>query len=201
MNKEELKKYSRLIVDKYDVSRFTDAIPDDCVMPGYFSGNKVLFVAQNPGLLKTDTDDEYFDAYCDKDYDKLEILYAKALKSKRGTYGIFINDIYDDDWSSISFTNVFKCPFQDNIIPKYIPAREIKILENQILLVEPLVIVAVGAVARDAMKQIEWLVKDKVMTVRHPSYLKRIGEYEETVNTYKVELTNRLHATSKPIQR
>lgn len=198
MDKEALQKYNRLVVEKYDVSRFKKESPVDCVMPGYFSGNEVLFVAQNPGQLKTDDDDMFYDAYADKDFDKMEVLYAKALKSKRGAYGIFINDIYGSDWSRISFTNVFKCPFVANVIPDEVPERELKILTKQIELVKPRVIVAVGSVARDALMRCHSRIQELVLSMKHPSYLKRIGRYDEIITQYRIELS---HAITKSLQR
>lgn len=203
MNRPALDAYNQLIVEKYDVSRFKDATPIDCIMPGFFGGNDVLFIAQNPGELKEDVEGDqlYLRAYEKKEYDKLGEYYIKALKSSRGTYGTFINDMYGEDWSRISFTNVFKCPFVDNKIPKEIPEREKKILRKQIEFLNPKVIVAVGTVARKFVIFEDWNIKERVMYTDHPSYLKRSGTYEQEVRKDSQKLAEQLttNALTKPV--
>ena len=148
MRLEKIQKFNLEILKQYDTSRFDNAI--DCVMPSYFANNDILFIGQNPGQLKEGVagDELYLRAYEKKEYDKLGEYYIQALKSSRGTYGMFINDIYGEDWSQISFTNVFKCPFIDNIVPTDIPEIEKKILRKQITLLDPKFIVAVGSVTK-----------------------------------------------------
>lgn len=208
MNREKINKLTRAIYNKYDPLRYQNAY--DCVMPGYFGGNDVMFVAQNPGELKDSVvgDIAYLDAYSIGDLPEMEIRYIQALKSDRGTYGIFINDIYGADWDKISITNVFKCPFTDNRLPKAIteeiPEREVKILQRQIEYVNPKLIVAVGAIAKKCIKQMKgynsYNIDAKTIYVHHPSYLKRIGLYETKVDEYKKLLSTALaNATTKSI--
>ena len=186
MNKEKLDNFNKTILEKYDTSRFFNSV--DCIMPGYFSGNDILFIAQNPGMLKQDVEGDalYLQSYQKKEYDKLNEYYIKALKSSRGTYGIFINDIYGEDWSQISFTNVYKCPFVDNIIPDSIPIIERNILKRQIELVEPKLIVAVGAIAKSFILTEDSITKTIFM--HHPAYLKRTGRYFQEIEKYKNDI-------------
>lgn len=203
MNKEKLHNLTQRIFNKYDPLRYENAY--DCIMPGYFGGNDVMFIAQNPGELKDSVvgDIAYLDAYSVGDLPEMETRYIQALKSDRGTYGVFINDIYSDNWDKISITNVFKCPFTDNILPKSIteeiPEREVRILQKQLTYVNPKVIVAVGAIARRCIKQMKnYDIDAKTMYVHHPSYLKRIGLYKTKVEEYKKRLLEVLeHATKE----
>lgn len=200
MNKEKLNNSTRLICEKYNPTQYLGAV--DCVMPGYFGGNDVMFIAQNPGLLKTDADDEYYDAFHEKNYSKMSITYARALKSSRSTLGTFINDIYSDNWYYISITSVFKCPFENNTLPEYItkfiPIREKQILLKQIEYINPKIIVAIGTIAKKCIVQLQdhdsYM---KTIFVVHPSYLKRTGEYATKVEEYKQLLRNTLNAIKK----
>ena len=184
---EESKVLNKEIIETYDTSRFPSAI--DCVMPGYFGGNKVLFIAQNPGQLKStvDSDVAYLRAYQQKEYDKIDSYYIDALKSSRGTYGTFIHDIYGEDWSDISITNVFKCPFVYNLVPFSTPDKEKQLLTKQIHLLNPKIIVCVGLIARVAMKH-RVSNHAPLLDVSHPSYLKKTGQYSEKVIEYKKQL-------------
>lgn len=203
MNKDKLNTLSSLIIEKYDAGRHLGAI--DCVMPGYFGGNDVLFIAQNPGLLKEGVagDMAYLRAYDEKEYNKLGEYYIDALRSSRGTYGTFISDIYGQDWSAISFTNVYKCPFIDNNLPSEllirIPITEMKILTRQIQYLQPKVIVAVGSVAQKACQQLPSEFKNTLMLTYHPAYLKRTGRYETSVERYKKQLAQLCDASTKSV--
>jgi len=194
MNKEALHRYSIEILERYDVSRFQRYAPIECVMPGYFAGNDMMFIAQNPGLLKetVEGDMQYLRAYQKKEYDKLGDYYFNALKSSSGSYGTFINDIYDEDWSRISITNVFKCPFKRHVVPTRIPETEKKILRNQIYLTDPKVIVAIGHIAWEFVNGEERWIRSRVIHLQHPSYLRRSGRYQSEVITYKENLCFKL---------
>lgn len=194
MNKHELEKYNRLIVEKYDVSRFVESNPIDCVMPGFFGGNDVMFIAQNPGQLKETVEGDrlYLEAYEKKEYDKLEEHYIKALKSSKGTYGTFINDIYGEDWSKISITNVFKCPFVNNEIPDIVPEREKKILRKQIEFVNPKVLVIVGTVAWKFYVKNRQSITAKLLHTSHPAYLKRTNTYSDEIQKARTKLLDML---------
>lgn len=199
MNKEKLDNLIKLIYEKYDPMQYEGAI--NCVMPGYFGGNKVLFIAQNPGELKEDVlgDMTYLRAFQEKRYDAASKCYALALRSSRGTYGTFINDIYSDNWSDISITNVFKCPFKNNILPELItvPKKEINILRKQIEYINPLVIVAVGALAQQAIFQIDPEQQRRQLHCYHPSYLKRTGRYEQEIVNYHLRLSAELYGAAE----
>lgn len=179
----ELEEYNKQLVDTYKPERFENSV--HCVMPGYFRGNRILFIAQNPGELKESVEGDmlYLKAYQDKEYTALDKYYVDALKSTRGTYGTFINDIYGPDWSEISFTNVFKCPFKENVVPMLIPEYEIQVLDKQVRLLEPKLIVAVGRYAQNACKELPSGLP--VLKLMHPSYLKRSGIYGNNIITYR----------------
>lgn len=177
----ELEEFNKKLLTEYETSRLLLSI--NCVMPGYFSGTDILFVAQNPGLLKNgvEGDELYLKAYENKEFEKLNEYYVLALQSSRGTYGTMINDVYGTDWSKISLTNVFKCPFQDNIAPKEIPNKELEILEAQFKLLNPKDTIAVGSKASAALN----LLGIFHYKFFHPSYLKVKGIYNETIQEYK----------------
>jgi hypothetical protein len=157
-------------------------------MPGFFSGDEVLFVAQNPGELKRSVvgDIEYWRAYVKKDYDKMDSYYINALKSSRGTYGTFINDIYGADWSDISFTNVIKCPFKQNKIPEFYELQyDVDILKEQVDILQPKGIVAVGSIADSALNYLQL----EHLHFKHPSFLKRQGLYDSfNIQIYREQL-------------
>lgn len=205
MNKEKLNNLIRLMYEKYNPVEYEGGV--NCIMPGYYGGNDILFIGQNPGLLKEEVvgDMAYLDAYENKDYEEMEIRYIQALKSSRGTYGTFIDDIYSDNWDNISITNVFKCPFEDNVLPdsisKFIPVREQQILTKQIEYVNPTLIVAVGTIAKKAIQQMQnHDIHMKTIFMMHPSYLKRAGIYKEKVEEYKQLIISKLsNATTKLI--
>lgn len=187
---KELLDINRTLLDKYDTHAFKDAV--HCVMPGYFSGNLILFVAQNPGELKPDVEGDmlYQNAFRDKQFDKLNGYYVQALRSTRGTYGTFINDLYGTDWTDISLTNVFKCPFVGNKIPSYTPAYERIILGSQIRELKPKLVVAVGKCAKEALSSL--ILDCPVIYTFHPSYLKRSNIYEKMVSIYREKLRKKL---------
>ena len=143
-----------------------------------------MFVAQNPGQLKKTVKDDmrYYDTFVAKDYDKLELYYWGALQSSRGTLGTFINDVVGTDWRDISLTNVLKCPFENNVVPDDIPAFDIAILRTQISLLQPDIIIAVGAYAAKALTHIP---HSHVIEVKHPAYIKRQG-----AKAYKTYIRN-----------
>jgi DNA polymerase elongation subunit (family B) len=186
INKEALDTYNREILDTYHI----DKNAQNVVMPGFFNG-EILFVGQNPGLLKesVEGDMEYLEAYKNRDLQKLSESYLKALKSTKGTLGTFLLDIFGDDWSKISFTNVFKTPFNDNDVEVTDLEPHLEVLKKQIELLKPKYIFAIGKIAEDAINKIGYQAQEAFL---HPSYLKRIGQYEVKVKEYSKVLESLL---------
>lgn len=186
----------------YDVSRFNDGVvkPIDCVMPGYFGGNEVLFVAQNPGVLKeyVEADMFYKNAYILRDYNEMDKTYVDALRSQHGSLGVFINDVYGLDWSNISITNILKCPFMSNKIPAGVSEIDIVILEQQVEYLRPQLIVGLGTYAKTAIGEIN-VHGARVMLLPHPSYLMRKGTYSSVVPEIRKLIHLHQHETTKRI--
>lgn len=186
INKKELDEYNKSILDSYPIENNAQAV----VMPGFFNGH-ILFVGQSPGMLKENVegDMEYLEAYKQRDLKKLSDSYRKALQSTKGTLGTFILDIFGDDWSKISFTNVFKTPFNNNEVKVDDWEPHLKILKRQIKLLKPKYIFAIGKIAETALNQIGYIPQ---VAFQHPSYLRRIGQYEAKVNEYSQTLESLL---------
>lgn len=203
MDKRWLNEISLKILEFYDPLRMTGA--QDVVMPGLFKGNRVLFVAQNPGLLKESVPDDMtykttYQAFKNNPHlspayalTVLEDTYEKALRSPKGTLGTFINDIYGEDWKDISITNVYKCPFDKNIVPQVIPDQDIRVLAMQIGALKPDIIVYIGSLARQASHY--QISGPKILHVAHPSYLRKTGQYEQAVGMYAAELDHLLNVS------
>lgn len=191
------------ILERYKPSRMTGG--QGVVMPGLFKGPRILFVGQNPGQLKLSVDEDiayaqkyedfrngvprkgYSDAASDLlKWKEMQEVYEAALRSPKGTLGTFINDIFDEDWSDISITNVYKCPFDKNIVPQLVPNEEIRLLAMQIGAVQPDIIVYIGSIAKQA--SLYQLSHPKVLHLPHPSYLRKTGRYEDAISLYAAEL-------------
>lgn len=205
MDAKWIDKLAITTLERYEPTRLTGAI--DVVMPGYFAGSDILFVAQNPGQLKKDVpeDQEYLVKYREfrktitewgkePTQEQVQIwrsmmeTYKNALRSPKGSLGRFVNDIYGEDWSNISITNVYKCPFLNNVIPTQVPNSEIQLLTLQVDAVKPDIIVYIGRSAREASMYQNY--HPKTMHVQHPSFLMKRGSYEHEVQQIAAQLDN-----------
>ena len=104
---------------------------------GFFNGNHILFVGQNPGQPWSDDMKKLVDD-CNSlvDYTEMEQKYQNIIKNTKITS--FINNIAGEDWVHISFTNLVKCPTLDNSQPTEEQVKYFEvILQKQILLVNP----------------------------------------------------------------
>ena len=179
----ELKEYNRAILDSYFFEKNSQRI----VMPGFFNGD-VLFVGQNPGLLKNEVegDVKYKEAYINKDLDNLDKYYLEALKSAKGTLGIFINEIYGEDWSKLSFTNVIKTPFNNNDVCIENEEFHLLVLKRQIELLKPRHVFAIGTLAKKYLNKLSINIDLEMM---HPSFLKKTGQYDTKIKEYRRALS------------
>lgn len=183
MQIEELKKFNREILENY----FLEKNSQNVVMPGFFNGDIILFVGQNPGELKEncDGDMKYIEAYNNRDVEAMNIYYEEALKSNLGVMGIFINDIFGEDWKNISFTNVVKTPFKENDFCIDNKEFHFNILKKQIELLSPKIIVAIGSIADTSLREIGIT---PTITTMHPSYMKKNGIYNSMKDVYSKQL-------------
>ena len=182
MNTKELEAFNTSILDSYPFEKKSQKV----VMPGFFHG-ELLFVGQNPGLLKADVegDQKYLQAFEKRDVMGMKNAYIEALKSEKGTIGTFIVDLIGDDWSKISFTNVLKTPFNNNEVAVESLLLHTEILKRQIELLKPRYIFAIGKIAEEALKIIDVKI---TMALLHPSFLKRNGNYEEKIKEYSAAM-------------
>lgn len=205
MNTEHAAKLAVTTLENYQTKRMTGS--SDIVMPGYFSGSRVMFIAQNPGQLKDSVPEDveyaklYHEFFTTTDpveklakWKEMQDVYVAALRSPKGSLGLFINDVYGEDWSDISITNVYKCPFVGNIVPQLIPGAEIQLLCLQIDIVKPDVIVYVGKIAEQASLYQNY--HPRTLHVQHPSYLRKTGRYYDTVSLYAAQLDNLLNVST-----
>ena len=177
---DELGEFNKRVLSEYYFEKNSQHI----VMPGFFNGNFILFIGQNPGLLKEKVEGDmmYIEGFNKKDLKLLEVAYEKALRNKAGTVGTFIIDIYGEDWNSISFTNVIKTPFNNNKINMENPNFHLRILKKQIELLKPKHIITVGFLAKKAL---QFLNIKTSLNLPHPSWLHRKGIYDKKILEYK----------------
>ena len=121
------------------------------IMPGFFNGNKILFVAQNPGQPSaTDihqNQEMNFDAH-QLDY------FAGFLRCKIGVYIRSVLTRLGLTVFNIGFTNIVKYSTINNVQPTIDEANAmIPILKKQIELLEPEKIVAIGSFASDRLSE------------------------------------------------
>jgi len=201
------------------------------VMPGHFRKEEILFVGQNPGLLKESVvgDMKYLSLFkevielkeksilidiekvkfsdgtnkieYDKElkdvtkeynnkYDSLKRYYLEALKSEKGTIGTFIQDLCGDVWNDISFTNVYKTPFNDNKLDRIeFEEFHLSVLKKQIDLLQPKCIIAIGKTAKIALEKLGLKID---FELEHPSFLKKSGVYKEKLECYKPQIEDLL---------
>ena len=119
------------------------------IMPGFFNGNKILFIGQNPGQPSV-TDIHQNEIMS---FDEHEIDYFKGfLKCKIGIYLKTVLTQLGFTVFDVGFTNVVKYSTINNMQPTIDEASAmIPILKKQIELLKPEKIVAIGAFASDKL--------------------------------------------------
>ena len=150
------------------------------IQPGFYKGNVVLFIAQNPGnaenwvepIDKLASDKEYFDMFKNSSHDM-----SKFLKS-----------IYPEKyWNDISWLNVYKTAFKDHKVDVQDNSFYYEYLRKQIDLIKPKHIVVIGNVAKEALEALHIRCD---LSFYHWSYLNREGTYEASVKKYKDQIEN-----------
>jgi hypothetical protein len=121
---------------------------------GFFNGDTILFVGQNPGIQQKDSSaDRNQLEYDVLPYEQYVESYENRLRTSK--LGKYLFDLYSEDWSDISFTNVFKNPFKDQKVDVLDFSYHYSILEQQIDIIKPRLVVAIGAMARDALRSLQ----------------------------------------------
>jgi uracil-DNA glycosylase len=151
---------------------------------GFFNGNKILFVGQNPGMPYTPkTKKETEKIILSNNWRQAEVMYQEMIKSSK--IGKFIGKIIKDDWDSISFTNIVKIPTIGNAAPSQKLIDDFKhILKCQIMILEPKLIVCLGKVAGSqfGLTQFETVTfegESRVTMIPHSSYYRMHGGVEK----------------------
>lgn len=153
---------------------------DKCVInlpqPGYFCG-KILIVLQNPGVPATDVvKNELMQR---NNYKQFQDNYKTTIQNCN--MGKFINLIFDD-WSKISITNVVKCPTVKNTFPTALIIKNcIEYLYKQIDLLEPKLIICVGALSKSVIHDNEEFRHYNVISIPHYSFIQR---YNQDIDKY-----------------
>jgi uracil-DNA glycosylase family 4 len=114
-------------------------------MPGFFNGNKILFIGQNPGQPSTT------DVHQNQEmsFDEHQIDYFKGfLRCRIGIYLKAVLKQLDFTIFDVGFTNIVKYSTLDNIQPTTEEADTMMpILKKQIELLNPEKIIAIGSFA------------------------------------------------------
>ena len=146
---------------------------------GFFNGNDVLIIGQNPGRTfnkKTREDtDKVMEA---KTFEEFQREYEDLIKKSR--IGKFIGNIVSD-WNNISFTNVVKVPTENNDVPSQQQIDQfLPITKEQIDLLQPRVIVCLGKFAGKCLGLTKFNeFKENYIMVYHPSYSMRKGTLKQ----------------------
>ena len=121
------------------------------IMPGFFNGNKILFIGQNPGQ-PSQTDIHQNEKMS---FDEHQIDYFKGfLKCRIGIYLKTILNKLGFTVFDIGFTNIVKYSTINNIQPTIGEAAAMMyILKKQIELLKPEKIVAIGAFASNRLQE------------------------------------------------
>jgi len=165
---------------------------------GFFNGDKILFIGQNLGLsqenVPREASQKLFEDYTNlvDDYEEYMRKYQEVLYLDTCPMGTFIKDVYEDNWSDISFTNYFKNPFIDHKVDQQNYGYFDYYLERQISIIRPKLIVTLGKVPANFMERERTKgVGDRTphLSFQHYSYLLRSGRYKSEVQSYKTQLS------------
>ena len=185
-NKKETRKLFREMREK-SVEKYDEAI--NLCQPGFFGGNNILFVAQNPATPKPDknptdkilmnkntTDEEFHEAY------KRSQLNWKFYE--------FIQEIIGDSMD-FSIINAVPYPTIYNQTPSCELIEECsENFKKSIELIDPKIIVCLSFVARFQIKELNIDKKYKIVYTKHYAYWMRRSrvEYLEELKRIKKEL-------------
>ena len=154
--------------------------------PGYLVGNKVLYLGQNPGMLRYH---DYDLKLRDKNIteEDFNYNYLNAIKLNKN-YMQYINAIYNK-FKKLSILNVVKCPTMENTFPsdQMITNCE-KYLVEQIHNLNPVNIIAMGKLAQDFCAKYHLQTQSNIIYSYHYSYLAKIGKLEDEAQKIKEQL-------------
>ena len=133
------------------------------LMPGFFNGNKILFIGQNPGQpSKTDIHQDQ-----KMSFENHQLNYFEGfLRCKIGIYIKTILKQLDLTVFDIGFTNIVKYSTINNVQPTTDEAKAMMfILRRQIELFKPEKTIAIGAFAANMLSENN--IEHK--TIKHPA--------------------------------
>lgn len=155
--------------------------------PGIFrQKTNVLFVGQGPGIPKPNkipTDKLLIENVCSNE----EFHTAYIMSQKSWHFYTFINKITKFETSSI--INIVRCPFKENYYPSFTAIKNCaEYLKRSIELINPAIIVCVGVLAYNSVKELN--LNYKIIHSYHYLYLMRKGEkfYDKEVSRIKEEM-------------
>lgn len=165
-----LEEYNKEVFYKNDIK--SEVRLSKLLLPGYFSGNEILFVGQNPG--QPHKYDNFEDAQLQESMQWEQVRRDYFIGLKKCRVGGFLEFCKQVGvfcfWQDISFTNILKYSTKSNSILGVGDAeleKNLKILRHHIALLKPTRIVAMGNYASDNLSSLG--VEHAV--VKHPSHL------------------------------
>ena len=168
---ETFNKHTFNLDSNYACFDFEDRYSENLLM-GLFYGNKILFIGRNPGFPKVISNSINQFHVQEMNYARVQELYSLQFSSWRLSKYILnmCDHMHVDFYKSCSFTNLVKYATVDN---KQHGIREkiifSKILERQISLLKPDIIVTMSSATREVVSAL--LLKDVlIIDINHPSY-------------------------------
>jgi hypothetical protein len=170
---------------------------------GFYRGDDVLFIGQNPGIsqknVSCDMAKKLYDDFTAADYGYQEYMkkYEKVLYLDTCPMGNFLKEMVGNDWSNISFTNVYKNPFMNQIVDVTDDTFYKRYLSGQISIIQPKVIFCIGSLAKKVIESGEmryqfYISQTKKIFASHYSYLQRTGKHAEMIEKYSSQLKSML---------
>lgn len=158
--------------------------------PGYFGGNEILFIGQNPG--QPNGFEKYNNIIIDKNssIDIVQEAYRNVIRICH--FGEFINQIKDDvNWDDISIINVSKCPTKNNMYDDLLPKNCLNFFSEQIRLINPKVVVTIGIIAKNNFESLH--LSTRTVHSYHYAYVMKKFNSEERLayfNKIKMDIHN-----------
>lgn len=154
------------------------------IQPGFFMGDKILFIGQNPAMPQRQIDVVGTLQMLSRDkFDEFEQSYINVIK--KSLIGKCIHKMINGKWNNISLTNIVKIPTEKNIEPtQEIIDEFMPVIIKQIKLLKPDLIICLGKFAGkqfklDQMYTLKKYLNIPIMMVYHPSYLYRTNKIKE----------------------